>query len=148
MKKHNKVFLAAPLFSKSERDFNMEIASTLRQEGYDVWIAQESPFIQKGTLAEKNRIFRTDISALRSSDIVVAILDGMDVESGVAFELGYAHCLGKRIIGLKTDYRAFSRIEDVNLMIEVPMLKICSDVAEVLALLRERERPIFTWRTK
>ena len=143
MRKGRKVFLAAPLFSKSERDFNLKVASALRAEGYEVWLAQESPFINEGTVKEKKQIFGTDISALKASDVIVAILDGIDVESGVAFELGYAHSKGKPIIGLKTDYRTFSRIEKVNLMIEVPLVKICSDIVEVLALLNQRfmQRP-------
>jgi len=132
-----KLFLAAPLFNEAERVFNARIAQTLRRFRHKVWLAQEAPFIKKGTLKEKKRIFKGDITALKSSDVVVAILDGMDVESGVAFELGYAHCLGKPIIGLKTDYRTFSKIEEINLMLEVPMLKICGSVDEILTVLNE-----------
>jgi len=131
-----RLFLAAPLFDEAERAFNARIAQTLRKNGYDVWIAQEAPFIEEGTAEEKRRIFNGDIEAIKSSDAVVAVLDGIDVESGVAFELGYAHCLGKPIIGLKTDYRTFSKIEEVNLMLEVPMLKICAELGEVMALLK------------
>lgn len=129
--------MAAPLFSEAERNFNTSIASALRAQGYEVWMAQEAPFIKKGTSEEKRRIYKGDIAALRSSDAVIAILDGIDVEAGVAFELGYAQCLGKPIIGVKTDYRTFSKIEEINLMLEVPMLKICSNVDELLATLRE-----------
>jgi nucleoside 2-deoxyribosyltransferase len=130
-----KIFVAAPLFSESERAFNSRIVKTLRKSGHNVWLAQEAPFIKKGTMKEKKKIFAGDIAALKSCEAVVAILDGIDIDSGVAFELGYAHCLGKPIVGLKTDYRTFSKIEQVNLMLEVPILKICSDVSEVVALL-------------
>jgi len=145
-----RLFLAAPLFDEAERAFNARIAQTLRRLGHNVWLAQEAPFIKKGTMKEKKKIFAGDIAALKSCEAVVAILDGIDVESGVAFELGYAHCLGKPIVGLKIDYRTFSKIEQVNLMLEVPMLKICSDVREVIALLdgKHKQRPLFTWRLK
>ena len=133
-----RIFVAAPLFSESERAFNSRIAETLRKSGHNVWLAQEAPFIKKGTDKEKERIFKGDIAALKSCEAVVAILDGVDVESGVAFELGYAHCLGKPIVGLKTDYRTFSKIEEINLMLEVPMLKICSSIGEVLSFLMKR----------
>lgn len=132
-----KIFLAASLFNEGERAFNSRISQTLRNNGYEVWLAQEAPFIKEGTIEEKSRIFQGDVSALKSADIVVAILDGPDVESGVAFELGYAHCLGKPVIGLKTDYRTFSKIEEINLMLEVSMLKICGSVEEVLTALNE-----------
>jgi nucleoside 2-deoxyribosyltransferase len=135
-----RIFVAAPLFSESERAFNSRIAKVLRDDGYEVWLAQEAPFIKEGTVEEKREIFKGDVAALKSSDAVVAILDGIEVESGVAFELGYAHCLGKPIIGLKTDYRIFSKMEEVNLMLEVPMLKICAELGEVMALLKTNLR--------
>src|SRR5688572_11142979 len=44
-------------------------------------------------------------AAIRRSDIVVAILDGVDVDSGTASEIGFAYGLGKRSYGLRTDTR-------------------------------------------
>ena len=43
--------------------------------------------------------------SIRNADGVVAILDGVDVDSGTAAEVGYAYALGKRIYGLRTDFR-------------------------------------------
>jgi len=137
------VFLAAPLFNKSERDFNKRLASRLRLSGFNVWMAQEAPFITHGSPEEKKRIFESDLEALRKSDVVVAVLDGRDVDSGSAFEIGYAYAFSKPIIGLKTDYRTFSRIEEVNLMLEVPLVKLCRSVEEVidaLELIRKKSR--------
>ncbi len=126
-----RIFLAAPLFSEAERRFNDTVADTLRKEGFDVWMAQEAPFIEEGTSEEKKRIFKGDMDALRSSDVVVAILDGPHVEEGVAFELGVAHALGKKILGLKTDYRSFSATEGVNLLLEVPMMALHSSLEKL-----------------
>jgi len=131
-----KIFLAAPLFSESERDFNSKVAKRLRDKGFEVWLAQESPFIHEGTFKEKEKIYEEDISALKKCDIVVAVLDGVEVDSGVAFEMGYATALEKPLIGLKTDHRAFSRVEDVNLMLEVPLVKLCNSVEEVITELK------------
>lgn len=130
------IFLAAPLFNERERDFNSKVAKILRDNGFNVWLAQEAPFISKGTDEEKRAIFNGDIKALKESDVVVAVLDGIEIESGVAFEIGYAHCLGKPIIGLKTDYRTFSKIEEINLILEVPMIKICHKIEKVLSTLK------------
>jgi nucleoside 2-deoxyribosyltransferase len=44
-------------------------------------------------------------AAIRRSDIVVAVLDGVDVDSGTASEVGFAYGLGKRSYGLRTDLR-------------------------------------------
>lgn len=40
------------------------------------------------------------------SDILIAILDGADSDSGTCFECGYARAKGKKIIGVRTDLRA------------------------------------------
>jgi nucleoside 2-deoxyribosyltransferase len=48
---------------------------------------------------------RANAQSIREADGVVAILDGVDVDSGTAAEVGYAYALGKRIFGLRTDFR-------------------------------------------
>ncbi len=113
-----KIFLAAPIFSLAEREFNSKLAEELRKRGYDVFLAQELGILSSEE--EKARLFSEDLKALDECNVVVAVLDGNDVDSGVAFELGYAYAKGKRIIGIRTDHRCFSPLEEVNLMLEVP----------------------------
>lgn len=127
-----KVFLASPLFSDAEREFNSNLTKSLRENGFEVWLTQEAPFIQQGIHKEKKAIYEGDILVLKTSDVVVAVLDGINVDAGVAYEMGYAKALGKPIIGLKTDYRTFSKMEEVNLMLEVPLIKICKNLDEVI----------------
>ena len=134
-----KIFLAAPLFNEAEREFNSKIAKRLREKGFEVWLAQETSFIKQGTLKEKRMIYEGDVLALKASDVVVAVLDGMEVDAGVAYEMGYAKALGKPIVGLKTDYRTFSEKEKVNLMLEIPLIKICKNVDEIIDLLSRME---------
>ncbi|AEA46496.1 nucleoside 2-deoxyribosyltransferase [Archaeoglobus veneficus] len=127
-----KVFLAAPFFCEAEREFNIKVAEFLRDNGFEVWMAQENPFISDGSEEEKRRIFEMDLSALKGCDAVVAVLDGECIDSGTAFELGYAYAMGKPIIGIKTDYRTFSSIEGLNLMIEVAVRLIKASTFEEL----------------
>lgn len=42
---------------------------------------------------------------IRSVDMLVAVLDGVDVDSGTAGEMGFAYGLGKPVYGLRTDFR-------------------------------------------
>jgi nucleoside 2-deoxyribosyltransferase len=42
---------------------------------------------------------------LEQSEVMVAIIDGSDADSGVASEIGYAYALGKKIIGYRSDFR-------------------------------------------
>lgn len=55
-----------------------------------------------------------------SSDIVFAILDGVDVDSGTASEIGYAYARNKLIIGYRGDFRLSADNEGgiVNLQVE------------------------------
>nr|MDO8135958.1 nucleoside 2-deoxyribosyltransferase [Candidatus Njordarchaeum guaymaensis] len=131
-----RIFLAAPFFSRAERDFNSKATRVLRGEGFEVWLAQEHKFIEGNSIKEKRSIFEEDLDALKKSDLVLAVLDGVDVDSGVAFEMGFAHALKKTILGLKTDHRVFSKLESVNLMIEAPLTRIFKSVDEALGCLQ------------
>ena len=48
--------------------------------------------------------------------MVIAILDGPDVDAGTCVEIGYAYANNKPIIGIRTDFRA-SEDRGVNLMV-------------------------------
>lgn len=57
-------------------------------------------------LAEINtELGRANAESIRNAGGMVAILDGVDVDSGTAAEIGYAYALGKRVYGLRTDFR-------------------------------------------
>jgi nucleoside 2-deoxyribosyltransferase len=63
------------------------------------------------------------MAALDNCEVVVAILDGPDADSGTSFEMGYARGRGKRVIGVRTDFRG-SKDHEVNLMLS----NACSDM--------------------
>ena len=73
--------------------------------------------------------------ALESSDLIVAIIDGADADSGTAWEMGYAFALGKPVIALRTDFRRIGHHEKVNLMLE-QSAEIVGSTEELLAVLR------------
>ncbi len=98
-------------------------------------------------LKKKLRIINDEIGkrnteAIERSTHVIAILDGgFDIDSGVAAEIGYAAGKGKRIIGLRTDFRpgGDNPGSAVNLQVE-HFIKasggsIVSDIEAVLSLL-------------
>jgi len=143
-KKIRRVFLAAPLFSTGDRTFCRLLLEVLRGdlglEAYWAWdtvdedavgpeLGVESGEGWQIRLREKLReagreeeagalIFRNDRSLLDRADLVVAILDGSDVDSGTAWEIGYAYARGKPIIGIRTDVRDFMDGAPVNVMLE------------------------------
>ena len=42
---------------------------------------------------------------IREADAVLAVLDGSDVDSGTAAEVGFAAAIGKPIVGIRSDVR-------------------------------------------
>ena len=62
----------------------------------------------------------TNRAAIDAADAVVAVLDGVDVDSGTAAEIGYAFARGKLIVGYRGDFRLSADNEGsiVNLQVE------------------------------
>jgi len=131
-----KIYLASPLFSKSERDFNELISDVLSQH-FEVYLPQRDggllvDLVSSGMeeLKAKQAVFSQDIDAIDNCDILLIVLDGRAIDEGACFELGYAYSRGKLCFGLQTDPRRLLR-EGNNPMIEIPLLKIFSSVSEL-----------------
>jgi nucleoside 2-deoxyribosyltransferase len=65
-------------------------------------------------------IARTNHAAIDRCDALFAVLDGADIDSGTAAEIGYAFARGKPIIGYRGDVRLSADNEGavVNLQVE------------------------------
>jgi nucleoside 2-deoxyribosyltransferase len=109
-----KIYLAGPLFTTAEREFNSRLAGWLRQLGHEVWLPQESE--QRSMSAQQ--IFATDVEGLDWAEVVVANMDGPDPDSGTCWECGYAY-QKKPIVLFRTDFRAADEHADApyNLML-------------------------------
>jgi nucleoside 2-deoxyribosyltransferase len=96
-----KIYLAGPLFTVAERDFNARLAARLRAARHEVFVPQESE--QRSMTARQ--IFESDVAGVDWAEVVVANMDGPDPDSGTCWECGYA--FGKKpIIVFRTDFRA------------------------------------------
>lgn len=73
-----------------------------------------------GTLPElRSEMGRRNADAIESSELLVAYLEGQELDSGTAAEVGYAAALGKRCYGLRTDLRQTGEPHArVNLQVE------------------------------
>jgi nucleoside 2-deoxyribosyltransferase len=115
-----KCYLASPLgFAESTRAFMAELLAALRGLGLDVhnpWEGGFGPRFARAHAAPpeeraaalhavNHAVGKANEDAIRGADMVVAVLDGVDVDSGTASEIGFAHALGKRVYGLRTDSR-------------------------------------------
>lgn len=108
------LYLASPLFTRGEYDFNHALTVYLRQAGFEVNAPQQ--FCHG--LKQDFTIFSACMRHLSDSDIVIVNCDGPDMDSGTAFEAGWAYARSKTIISYRTDFRNGGDCkENVNLMI-------------------------------
>lgn len=129
-----KIYQAGPLFTDAEKEFNRKVAEALRKAGHQVFLPQEHE--QQLVSGYPAKIFVGDVRGLDEADTVVAVLDGSDVDSGTAWECGYAYAKGKPIFGLRTDIRIYGREEQVNLMVQVPCRALVRTIDALLEALR------------
>jgi nucleoside 2-deoxyribosyltransferase len=115
------IYLASPLgFAASTRGFMDDLVGLLRAQ-IDVlnpWddqrfaqdfidLDREDSITRRSTrLAEINtELGQANTASIDEADGLFAILDGVDVDSGTAAEIGYAYARGKYVCGLRTDFR-------------------------------------------
>jgi nucleoside 2-deoxyribosyltransferase len=132
-----KIYTAGPLgFSEAGRAFHKDsILAELERLGHealDPWTLTDQSKIDavlKLPYGEARRdawrvlnveIGNNNRSAIDRCDLVFAVLDGVDVDSGTAAEIGYAFARGKPIIGYRGDFRLSADNEGstVNLQVE------------------------------
>ena len=103
-----KIYFAAPLFTQAERMWNRKLSEAIKRKGkdIDVFLPQDKgkEAIMDGDIDFK-KIQQICLKGIDSCDVVLAVLDGPDSDSGTCFECGYAFSTGKSIIGLRTDIR-------------------------------------------
>ncbi|PKL38829.1 MAG: 2-deoxyribonucleoside glycosidase [Spirochaetae bacterium HGW-Spirochaetae-1] len=154
-----KLYIASPLgFSESGRFFLYErIIPLVKECGLDVldpWTLTDSTIIAQAQAKppgrereeawlQVNRIIgKNNETAIDTSQGVFAVLDGSDVDSGTAAEIGYAAARGKIIIGYRSDFRLAGDNEGsvINLQVEYFIHRsggrIVASLEEAGALLR------------
>lgn len=109
-----KIYLANALFGQADRDFNDKVAKIIRDNipGVDLYVPQENMGINdKNKTVTSQDITNADMDKLLQCDVLFAIIDGAEIDSGVAAEIGSFYTLGvlkelnKPIYALCTDIR-------------------------------------------
>src|SRR5436305_3724238 len=111
-----RLYVAGPLFSEAERAWLDDLAARLRTEGFECFVPHENfPELADVTLEE---VYRIDSEGLRSSNALVAWLDGPMVDDGTACEIGmFAELVRsggeqyRGIVAIATDLRLERRRE-------------------------------------
>jgi nucleoside 2-deoxyribosyltransferase len=132
-----KIYLASPLgCSEAGREFYYQtLIPGITARGYEVldpWKLTDKSKIdavlslpygedrQEAWRELNPKIGHNNRLALDQCEVVLAVLDGVDVGSGTASEIGYAYANGKKIIGYRGDFRLSADNEGskINLQVE------------------------------
>lgn len=104
-----KLYLASPLFSESDREFNNILSEKMRHY-FDVFLPQRDVGLLKDFREDglshfeaTNLVFCKDVNAVRNTDILLAVLNGENIDEGAAFEIGLAFAENTLCFGLWTD---------------------------------------------
>lgn len=73
-----KIYLAGPLFTSAEQEFNRQLCSALQNAGHDVWLPQEHEPRDRTATA----IFDEDLKGMDWAQVIVGNMDGPDPDSG------------------------------------------------------------------
>lgn len=95
-----RIYFSAPLFTAAERNWNAALVAALRAAGHEVFVPQEK---EPGRAAPE--IFARDVGGIDGAEVLVAIVDGADPDSGTSWEIGYAY-LRKPSVLIRTDLRS------------------------------------------
>ncbi|HWB22802.1 MAG TPA: nucleoside 2-deoxyribosyltransferase [Gaiellaceae bacterium] len=144
------IYVAGPLFSEAERNWLDVLAATLRAEGFDCFVPHEN--FDRITELTPEEVYRVDGEGLRSSNVLLAWLDGPVIDDGTAAEIGaFAELVRadnaqyRGIVGIVTDLRLQRRRgnavgDGMNLFVIGAIAsagRICWSVDEAIEALRE-----------
>ncbi len=119
-----KAYFASPLFSEMELLYNEYLVKKIKElyPNLELYVPQEQMEINdKNAYANSVMIAKADTDALLASDILIAVIDGLSIDAGVASEIGVAYQAGIPIIGLYTDSRqqGFDNQKKINALSEL-----------------------------
>lgn len=127
----HRIYLSGPLFSRGEIAWGERVKAFLEDRLDGVRIIWPHEIVPCS--AKPAEIFQANLQALNEADVMVAMLDGPQVDDGTAWEVGYFFMQGKKILGIRTDFRRAGETDDsrVNLMIECSCLAIAFSLEEL-----------------
>jgi nucleoside 2-deoxyribosyltransferase len=144
------IYIAAPLFSTAEKDFNAKLCASLETAGFEVFLPQrDSAYAKESSYAElpkderRQTMFELDRDQIIGSDIFLYVLDGRVPDEGAAVELGIAYMAKmtgspiKHLVGLHTDQRAAFATAQLNPLLRVPLEYVAEDELTLLKYLKK-----------
>ena len=113
-RKVKRIYIAGKIGTDSEIEILEKIDKLCKDMGFETFLPHRDVGIATG-IDDVGRIFNGDINiGLKNSDFVVAVLDGLHVGAGTAWELGFAYANGIPAVGIKTDESVSDALEQLS----------------------------------
>ncbi len=129
-------YIAGPLYNEGERWFNEKIEKIVNNLGIHTFL----PHRDLGVMSSKDEssvIFNGDLENLKNSDIIIANLNGITIDPGTAWEIGYSYAKNKKIIGIHSDERIHVKCSPVNLMVLNSLDEYITDINKLHTILNK-----------
>lgn len=131
-KRDELVYIAGPLYTPAQRRYLEGLAEKFESNGVPTFLPHRDAGIAESDEDRSRTIFEQNVEHVRDATAVVAVLNGFDVDSGTAFEIGYAVSIDKPVVGVLEDLRTSEEVamgddSDINLMITQSVDSIVQD---------------------
>jgi nucleoside 2-deoxyribosyltransferase len=133
-----KVYIAGPLFSHAEKEFNERIDKYLQAMGFKTFLPQRDGYLLADLMAQFSdkqdaidTIFYKDVEEIKGCDVVLFVLDGRVPDEGACVEVGLAYAYDKECIGFKSDSRSLMSEMDNPLLVGVLKGRIAKSFSEL-----------------
>ena len=135
--KSMKIYLAGKIRSPEEREFLEKVDALCKRLGFETFLPHRDVGLAKD-IKDVKKIFEGDIKqGFKEVKLVVAVLDGLHVGAGTAWELGYAYAKGIPTIGIKTDEPVEDALEYLSAIL-IGSMEIVSSLKELEEKLKQR----------
>ncbi len=131
-----KVYIAGKIGDRGELELLEKVDKLCKELGLQTFLPHREVGILKD-ISEVDKIFKGDIvGGFKDCKLVVAVLDGLHVGAGTAWELGYAYAKGIPAIGLKTDEPLQEAIEYLSAIL-IGSMPIATSLDELREKIKE-----------
>ena len=138
-----KGYLAGPLFTEMEREFNALLAKKLRsitdKNGdpiFKIFLPQDASAPLIGQEGWQRKVFQLNVGEVVGSNFLIANLNGATSDDGTCFEVGLGYGNSIPIIGYRDDFRQAGPEGLVNLMLGESASAMCQNLPEIYQALR------------
>lgn len=133
------IYVAGPLYTPGERSYLEQVCRICESCGFRTYLPHRDAGVAPADGSVTEPFFEQDKRALDECQIVVAVLNGADVDSGTAWEMGYAYARGAALVGIYEDTRKWDVNAAFNLMLTCSSTMIASKRSLRRELVRMRD---------